>query len=480
MRHTLKYMILLVALAFVFKSCELPENVNPKAAQEASAKALFSSAQFALIDHVGSSNQNTNISRLLAQYSAQTTYFSESRYNFMDRSIPDSYWTIFYRDVLNDLKEAKRVVNETPAWLYAEDKTAQLAAIEILEVYAYHVLVDAFGNIPYTEALMGSENATPAYDDAVTIYGKLITTLTNAITALDNGGDAFAEYDLMYGGDADSWKMFAASLKLRLGMRIADQNPTLAKATVESAYTAGVFSDRSQKAQVVYIGSNPYQSPLYEHFYVDNRKDFIPTNTIISKMNALTDPRMDYYFRDKKGDVYLGGVYGSKNAYNNYSHFNMQMLDATYPSILIDYMEVEFLLAEAKERTFSVGTETAEQHYNNAITASILDWGADATAAANYLAQTNVAYTTATGTWKEKIGTQKWLGLYNRGVEGWAEWRRLDFPILNVPSGLTYADIPVRMPYPYDEDNLNLENYNAASTAIGGDKVSTKLFWDKN
>jgi len=35
------------------------------------------------------------------------------------------------------------------------------------------------------------------------------------------------------------------------------------------------------------------------------------------------------------------------------------------------------------------------------------------------------------------------------------------------------------MPYPYNEDNLNLTNYTEAAAAIGGDVVQTKLFWDK-
>ncbi len=69
--------------------------------------------------------------------------------------------------------------------------------------------------------------------------------------------------------------------------------------------------------------------------------------------------------------------------------------------------------------------------------------------------------------------------MYNRGVEGWAEWRRLDFPILNVPAGMTYGDIPVRYPYPFDENEMNEDNYDAASAAIGGDKATTKLWFDK-
>jgi hypothetical protein len=69
--------------------------------------------------------------------------------------------------------------------------------------------------------------------------------------------------------------------------------------------------------------------------------------------------------------------------------------------------------------------------------------------------------------------------LYNRGFESWTEWRRLDYPIFNVPANKTYADIPTRFTYPVGEQTLNEANWKAASTAIGADKVNTKLFWDK-
>jgi len=36
----------------------------------------------------------------------------------------------------------------------------------------------------------------------------------------------------------------------------------------------------------------------------------------------------------------------------------------------------------------------------------------------------------------------------------------------------------VRYTYPSNEQNLNQQNYDAASQAIGGDEVTTKLFWD--
>jgi hypothetical protein len=35
------------------------------------------------------------------------------------------------------------------------------------------------------------------------------------------------------------------------------------------------------------------------------------------------------------------------------------------------------------------------------------------------------------------------------------------------------------MPYPFNEDTQNKDNWLQASQAIGGDEASTKLFWDK-
>jgi hypothetical protein len=144
------------------------------------------------------------------------------------------------------------------------------------------------------------------------------------------------------------------------------------------------------------------------------------------------------------------------------------------------------MLAEAVERGWSVGG-TAASHYNNAITLDMEYWGVAAGDITTYLGQANVAYATApdgsgTATWQEKIGTQKWLGMYNQGMQGWTVWRRLDAPTFNgiASIGITESDIPTRFTYPVDEQNLNQSNYEAASQAIGGDNKTTKLFWDVN
>ena len=147
---------------------------------------------------------------------------------------------------------------------------------------------------------------------------------------------------------------------------------------------------------------------------------------------------------------------------------------------------MELLKAEAVERGIAVGG-TAEEHYNNGIDASIEEWGGTPAQALAYRSQPEVAYTTAPGDWKQKIGLQSWFAYYNRGYDAWTQWRRLDFPVLNVPflgAVQPFKDgeepsVIKRMTYPVVEQNLNKTNYDAASAAIGLDQITQKLWFDK-
>jgi hypothetical protein len=473
----LKYIILLILCGGVF-SCELPDNVNPKMATEVTGPSVFTMAEVQLIEQVNSLDQNQNISRLLAQYNAQTTYYGESQYNFYDRSLPDAMWQSIYRDVLLDLREAKRL-SDIDVTITSDVKINQKTIIDILEVYAYHVLVDVNGDVPYKEALGGRENPTPVYDDAATIYSDLIDRLTADVALLDNSFGSYGTADVMYQGDVDLWKLFANSLQFRLAMRLADINPTLSQTEAEAALARGVFTNQSQSAEQDYFGLTPHVNSIYSNIIEQGRRDFVAANTIVDTMNSVNDPRRPYYFSKIEGE-FIGGLYGYSNVYEQCSSFSPQMLEATYPAILIDYVEVKFLLAEAAARGYDVGGVPEETLYNEAVTESILAWGGTNADAVTYLAQTEIGYSTGStaGDFRKKIGFQKWIALYNRGLEGWAEWRRFDTPTFNIPRRRTIDDIPMRMPYPYNENNLNFTNYTAGSAAIGGDLVSTKIFWD--
>ncbi len=472
--------ILIILMTFlVIASCTKLEdlNKNTKSPTEVPGTTLFSNAQKNLADQIASTNVNMNVFKLWAQYWTETTYTDEANYDIINRTIADNAWRVWYRDVLMDFKEAGKIITATKYATDAETKAAanQLVIIDIMEVYTYERMVTLWGNIPYTEAL-DINNITPAYDDALTIYKDLITRIDADIVALKVGDGSFGAADVIYHGDVSSWVKFANSLKLKMGITLSKVEPSLAQSTIQESM-AGAFTSNADNANIVYLSSPPNTNPLYVDLTLSGRQDFIGTTIITDYMNPLGDPRLSAYFTFAPDtNVYLGGVYGASNPYAGYSHVGLNLAtDPTFPCTILSYPEIEFYLAEAAARGLT--NDTPEEHYNAAITASFDFWGISDVA--TYLAKPEVAYSTATGTWEEKIATQAWIAFYNNGYLGWTEWRRLGFPNFNPPPGMTQADIPVRFTYPVFEQTLNQDNYYAADAAIGGDKLSTKLFFLK-
>jgi hypothetical protein len=485
------YLLILVFMGIV--SCELPDNVDPKGASKVPAEALFSNAEVGWVGCINSINVNRNISRLLAQYNAQIIYVDEGNFNFIDRRIPDTYFQRFYLNVLMDMKEAKKILNEVEITVpgLVQERKNKLGIIDIIEVYAYQCLVDAFGNVPYTEALQGLDNPSPAYDDAQTIYVDLLARLNNDLATMSDAQGSFGSNDFLFGGDVSLWITFANSLKLRLAMRMADVTSLAAsaQAAAEQAIAAGVISTHGQSAVYVYPGVTPYTNSIYEEMVEGGRNDFVPANAIIDYMVSVNDPRLPLYATTvdtstEEGVVkpaYIGGNPGDQNnSWASCSHFSDAMFEATFPVTIIGLAEVEFLLAEAAARNFA-GAGDAAEHYANAITASVEAWGGDAADVAAYIAQPAVAYNAAD--WKTSIGVQKWVALYNQGVEAWAEIRRLNIDVWETgplvrPAEALLSNNPKRLPYPYVEDDVNRTNKDAAGVAIGGDDPMTRIFWD--
>lgn len=461
-------------------------NTDVKHASSVPGESLFANAEKELTDFISNTNVNLNIYKLMAQYWTETTYIDEANYDLVTRNISTGIYSRLYLRVLKDLDESAKLINATEVATADEPiKQNKLAIIEMMNVYVYAHLVDVFGAVPYSEAL-NSSNVYPSYDNGQDIYTDLFTRLDNALAKMDDSADSFGSSDLLYGGDAAEWVKFGNALKVKLAITIADADNAKAKAAIESAYSK-IFESNDDDCQLNYLSDSPNYNQLYADLIASGRHDFVPANTIVDAMTALNDPRMDAYFADKIGGVYVGGEYGYSNSYAQCSHIGTSINEPTFPGLLMSYVEECFYLAEAAERGYSVG-KTAEEWYDEGIKASFDKWGVSGADA--YLLQPSVAYTTAAGTWKEKIGNQSWIANYVRGDVAYNNWRRLDYPILNIPeelsasvSGLTpaeaYAQIPVRFTFPVNEQTLNKAQYDAAAALIGGDLVTTKIFWDK-
>lgn len=450
-------------------------NEETKKAAAVPGPSLFSNAVKNISDGLANASVNVNVFRFTVKHWAMAVYQDEAQYDFTTRAIPQAWWTRMYRDVLNDLQESSRIIT-ADATLDAGVKQNQLAMIDIMQVYAFNILVNSFGNVPYTEAL-DANNLFPVYDDAKTIYTDLLKRLAEDISKLNTASAGFASADdLIYAGNVAQWSKFANTLQMKMGMTIADVDNSAAKAAVEAA-DAKAISAAADNALLKYLATSPNTNPLYTDIVLGGRSDYIAAKDLMDFLIALNDPRKPLYFGTNNAGDYAGGIVGTVNTFADYSKPSDKVSAADAPLIFADYVETEFLRAEAKERGYTVAG-TAEEHYNNAITASIVYWGGSATDAATYLAQTQVAYSTATGNYKEKIGFQKWIGLYNRPFDGWTELRRLDYPVLTLAVNAV-SGFPNRFPYPGNEQQLNGTNYTAAAAIMGNDKVETKLFWDK-
>nr|WP_323755017.1 SusD/RagB family nutrient-binding outer membrane lipoprotein [Pedobacter lusitanus] len=317
----------------------------------------------------------------------------------------------------------------------------------------------------------------PKYDDAKTISLDLLKRLNNDISKLNAGSPGFsAGEDLLYKGSVAKWIRFANSLRMQQGLIIADAENAIAKTAVEAS-DAGAISSAADNASFAYLAGAPNQNPLYVDIVTGGRGDYVSAEDLVKKLIALSDPRLSQFFNKNDAGNYVGGIVGKVNTPSLVSLPAEKVYAAEEPSLFMDYAETEFYRAEAIERGFAM-SGSAETHYNNAVTASILYWGGTAAEAAAYLARPDVAYATASGSWKEKLGVQKWISLYSRPFNGWTELRRLDYPKVTPPVSAR-STFPARFPYPNNEQQLNGTNYAAAAAAIGGDKVTTKLFWDK-
>ncbi len=460
-------------------------NNDPKQPGIVPSATLFSNASINLADELASTNVNTNNFRLFSQFWAETSYPDETDYNLDGRQIPDRWFAAFYRDIIKDFTESSTLLDAEQASIPAPNTDAvyknKKAVIEILTVFSYYHLVTSFGNIPYTDAL-NIDNSTPAYDDASEVYNKLIIRLDAAMGAMDPAQDGFGTADIILKGDMNAWKMFANCLKMRMGLLIADVDPTQASTMILAA-APNVISSNSENLMIHYLTAPPNTNPVWEDLVQSGRFDFVGANTFVDKLKALNDPRLPLFFEQNSDAAYAGGIYGSANTYNNFSAPSTKLSAPDFPFTFFSYAEMEFDKAEAIERGIAVGG-TAEQHYNNAIDASILEWGGTLSEALVYRSQPSVNYTTASGTYKEKIGVQSWIALYDRGYDAWTQWRRLDYPRLMPPADGIFKDgetpgVIVRLTYPVQEQNLNKANYEAASAAIGKDQITQKLWFDK-
>ena len=468
-----KYAVLLALTAtpLVITSCrqELDINVDPNNPSQASLSGLLSGSQVGFAFALG--GEGTRMPAAVVQHYAghrnQSLRYAQYRITSSDT---DGTWTALY----NTLMDMKELENKAAT----SGNQAYLGVSKILQAHAFSVTTDLFGDIPFSKALQGRANITPAYDKQEDIYPALITMIDEGLAALSAGTETISG-DIVYGGNVTKWKKYGNSLKLRLLNHLSSRQPNAAANFL--ATNPDLIDISSENAKVLFGSVASNANPIYQFDVLSGRKDQAVASTIVNKMKALSDPRVSVYFNPVANNnsglqgQYLGNAPGNDtddSGENEYSRVGSAYASIKAPVVLMSAAEVNFIKAEVYYRA---SDSRAQAAYQAAITQDFAALGLSSSAAA-YLANANVAYD---GT-LQRIMEQKWITMFQASYESWVDWRRTGFPVLTpAVSNATSNVIPRNLPYPDVEINSNRANLVAGpGIPIPYTGLSNRVWWD--
>ena len=459
-----KLYITLLALFFVV-SCDILEfddsiNNSPNSPSEAAAQQLLANAMMSLS---GISSNTTG--EFLGQYLSETQYVVSSLY--------PSGGVSFYGWYQGPLINLESVLTDEFSTVTSDN---QLAVAKILKAYYFWHLTDRWGDVPYSEALKGSENITPVYDTQQSIYTNLFTLLKEADAQIDVNGTLPS--DIIYSGDMSKWKKLGNTIRLLMALRLSEVDATTGESEFNDALTAGVMTSNDDNFVYQHLADANNQNYWHSQIEVDGREWWALTETLVDLMEPYGDPRLEVYGDPARtSGNYVGLPIGSPAAAQNTEDFSLlgaAIREQDAPVYLVTYAQVLFAKAEAKELNWI--TEDAETNYNEAIEQSFLQWTGSTNGLAAFMAQPDITFNAANAL--EQIATQRYVHLFMHGYEAWAEWRRTGFPGFALSDGNA---VPLRQSYTETEAFNNTENYNEAiQRQFGGsDGIYDAIWWDK-
>lgn len=385
-----------------------------------------------------------------------------------------------------------------------EDNAAgrsKLAIAELYEAYLYQRLTDLFGDIPYSEITQSNKeiNRTPKFDKQEEIYPALVQKIDAAIAKLTTGDQSYGSSDFFYKGSIEKWKKFGNSLKLKVGMRMRYANPSLAQKTVSEAMSSpvGLFTSNSDNAAVpTYNDAQAEnQNPILRQMTTGSADLRYLANTLVDKLKEYKDPRLSLLAEPVQFNgtaTYQGiGVALTDNQLSqliraNYSTANkstwFSLTFAPIPSYAFTYSDICFYKAEAALLGWGATSANAQAFFTEGVKAALAlpPYNISSIPLA-YESVINLSGLTDEQK-MEKIATQKWIHLFGRDMEAFAEWRRTGYPSLTPgPNpGSTNGQIPRRAIYSSEEAELNATHVKeAAARMTNGDSFLSKVWWDK-
>lgn len=486
--------IALISASILSGSCKkmFDINTNPDALPDSKAPVaqLLTSAQVNLGFEGGSDlfRYSTLIMQQMSGGASQPNQTYEyGRYNLL-ASEENNVWSSMYATTLNDLELIIKQSAASPNYS---------GMAKVMKAYEYSLIVDAWGKVPFTEAQQLSANISPAYDDDATIYPKLITLLTEAVTELNattsvlTPGSNSVIYPGIYSTVKTNWIKAANTLKLRLLLHYSKKDPTFCVAQITALVNSGAafFASNADNFVLNFYNIANQRSPI-SAFEVSRPNYLFADQKMVGMMNAKSDPRRPFYFTDYPlaSGTFIGvsaatALPAASVAFSRIHTFlrgavttpGTATVSAVYtgaaPQRMLTYSEYCFIRAEAALRG---APGTAQTFFTDGITASMTEAGVAPAAITTYLA----ANGTLTGTVAQQIQQvieEKYIALFGVSMESWSDWRRTGFPAISAPVNAipTVTAIPRSLFYPQNEIDLNKN-----CPAQKGTDMQARVFWD--
>jgi hypothetical protein len=431
-----------------------------------------------------------------------------ANYNVDNKSLGAPTWPTYYRNVIRNTHDiiVGLKTNTLRQNLYHMAR--------IFQAYAFMILTDTYGEIPYTDAGKGYDEAVlfPKYETQQFIYTDIIKELTEATAAL-NAATATESGDILYAGNIAQWKKFGYSLLLRAGMRLSKIDPVKAAATVTAAVTGGVITANADNAYV--RQTSDYQQPIGNTLNGSEAANFYLTKPFVDSLKKYNDPRLPAiavrYVGATSGPTQttanqnftIASQIGMPMGFNNqtvvaqatadglasfydYSQVDRRRLvKGASPVFYVTAAQTLLLLAEARERGW-ITSSTTKAYYDAAVTAhmqQMVTYDPNSAVAAGDI----TTYLTISNPFNpllamQQIGTQYWIASFLNGPEAFANFRRTGYPAL-APNPYPGKEITGpfirRLTYPTSEISVNTANVQAAIARQGADNLETRIWWDK-
>lgn len=425
-----------------------------------------------------------------------------ANYNQDNRQATQTLWQGYYRNVIRNTKD---IINQTKD---VPERSNLMNMARILQAYAFMVLTDAYGDIPYTDAGKGyiDQNFFPAYDPQQAIYADIIQELKSASAALNPSG-TIETAEVLYGGDVALWSKFANSLVLRAGMRLSKVDPGTAQSVVSGVDLSNLILTNEDNATIRH--DNNYQNAIGVTLNGTEGANFYLTEPFVDHLKNNNDPRLSAvavrYVGAKSGpeqtvdrasydpDDQVGMPMGHDNStipavatnlglasFYDFSQADRRRVSKlTAPHFLVTAAQTNLLLAEARQRGWITQGDAAD-YFEAGVRAHMEQLGIVDEGSAIDPADID-AYINAhpyDGT-LEQINTEYWIACFLNGPEAFANFRRSGYPDLDPnPFPGREVDFIRRLTYPNSEISVNSENVAAAIARMGPDKLDTRVWWD--